>query len=117
MGVHSLKTDTTRHAEYQKDIEIMPSFSKILAVCVCVWIGVCVAVGMGWGDGIWEFSFLLNLDEVLESQPDIHSEDNKYLMNCYYVPETAVYDEETLVNNSGEVLPFYTLLPMDPTVL
>ena len=31
-------------------------------------------------------------------------------MNFYYEPETAVYDEETLVNNSGEVLPFYTLL-------
>ena len=88
-----------------------------VCVCVCVNMCVCVAVGMGWGDGTREFSFLLNLEEVLENQPDIHSEDNKYLMNCYYVPETAVYDEETLVNNLGEVLPFYTLLPMDPTAL
>ena len=110
MGVHSLQTDITKHAESQKAIEIMPRFSQILALCVCVCVCVCVWQ-WAWEDSTWEFSFLLNLEEVLESQPDVHSEDNKYLINFYYVPETAVYDEETLVNNSGEVLPFYTLLP------
>ena len=52
--------------------------------------------------GTWEFT-IFSLT-VLESQPIFHSGGNKYLMNIYYVQRAIVYDEDTVVNNLGEIL-------------
>lgn len=70
-------------------------------MCVCVggwqWV-------VGLGEGTWEFTIFFFTG--LESQPTIHLVDNKYSVNIYYMPGVIVY--ETLANNMGEILSFYT---------
>lgn len=107
-GCAQPKERHSRHSECQKGIEVILNFSQILALCVCVHVCVWGGDGSGW----WGWERAHGNSQFSSSQAwkanllSIHLVDNKYSVNIYYMPGVIVY--ETLANNMGEILSFYT---------